>query len=202
MREIIIKLYKIDELPEKGKKIALQYFRDGNAENGYQWDTENEKSLYSFLDLFESRIVKHYIVKHSNSNLGSLSGLALHKYLWNKFEDKIFHQKQYWICDGHRNAVGLNAKMRESKIFKASSCPLTGYCMDNELLEPIIEFMHKPDKHTTFNDLLTRCLSKYLAAVEKDREFQDSEEQIIEVANSNNYEFTADGSIFHSGDYL
>lgn len=200
MREIIIKLYKIDELPEKGKKIALQYFRDGNAENGYQWDTENEKSLYSFLDLFESRIVKHYIVKHSNSNLGSLSGLALHKYLWNKFEDKIFHPKQYWICNGHRNAVGTNSKKRESKIFKDSSCPLTGYYMDNVLLDLIIEFMHKPSGFVDFNSLLTQCVDKYRAAVEKDREFQDSEEQIIELANANNYEFTVDGKIFHNGE--
>lgn len=191
-----IKIYKFEELTEESKEKARRIFRTANHVNGYAWDNENNDSLKAFLDLFNCSLKRGGYVRCNDSDTGEMEGLRLYKYIMNNFYDDIYKPKSYWINDGIRNCVGMNSKTRYSKIFKVwDNCSLTGYCMDNDLLQPVIDFLKKPSG-TCFNDLLTSCYESWEYTVKKEQEYQDSNKAIDENISINEYEFYEDGSLY------
>ena len=196
MRTATIEIYKYEELSDAAKEKAREWFREANQNDGYAWESENQDTLKAFLDMFDCQLRRDFC-RCNDSDIGELSGLKLHKYLTANFYSEIFKPKQYWICQGIKNCVGSGAKKRESNIFvNPYNCSLTGYCMDNEILEPVINFILKPNVNTCFDDLMDSCFEAYKKAVQKDRDFQDSDEYIEESIIANEYEFTADGKIY------
>lgn len=88
-------------------------------------------------------------------------------------------------------------KFRVSKVFKTNNlenCPFTGVCYDFDFLKPIIEFMKKPKKDTTNLDLVT-WMPDYSEILERDYEYQTSEECILETIQANDYTFNESGEI-------
>ena len=110
---------------------------------------------------------------HSHEEIENFSGARLFKYLQNymtlrsKYENKIIN-----LLDGN--------------------CPFTGYCADEDFLDPIKEFMKSP-KNITFRELMEECVHEGLKAIENDYEYQNSREYFEEETLSNNVEFTEEG---------
>jgi hypothetical protein len=214
MKTKTITLYAIDELSEQAKQRAHNdYLQEGFF---YGWSSENRNTLTAFKDLFSIKLDRDgdYQTIQDGSNfpdLESLSGPRLLTYLWNEYGKVIFKPKQYWICNGHKNAVGLNSKHRNSNIFITPwNCSLTGYHMDNYILAPLIEYMtgkketfhpkHKIDrvpfdKSITLESLLRECIASFNKAVQSDYEDSQSFENFIETAQSNEWTFTETGKL-------
>lgn len=202
MRTIRTKVCKFNELSETAQQKAIEKYRSNNTE--IFWADENRESMEEFAKLFPITVKRWsygdrgegvYFSFDESDEIENLTGQRLATYIWNNYKDYIYSPKQYWICQGRHNTVGANAKHRDSKIFLYEEfyCPLTGYCMDNEIIAPLYEFMRKPCNSTNFKDLLQDCFDSWVRACDKDIDYQNSDEYITETIEANEYEFTVDG---------
>lgn len=190
MRTVRTKVFKFDELSDKAKEKAIDLLRS----NENPWDRENFQALQEFCKIFPARINRDGDLQYCGDV--QLKGYRLATYIRNNYGSYIFKPKQYWICDGRLNTVGVNSKHRDSKVFVIEDgCPLTGFWMDNEILKPVFEFLRNPGVTTDFEDLIIECSRAYDRACEKDFAFQTSNEQTIETIQANEYEFLKDGSL-------
>jgi hypothetical protein len=57
--------------------------------------------------------------------------------------------------------------------------------------------MKRPDQRTTWEDLFLECFENWSLATQKDHGYWLSEDSILEDISANNYQFTADGSVWH-----
>lgn len=116
----------------------------------------------------------------------NLHGARLAAYLHNNFGSHLFVPKIYY--KGRRR--------RRSRLFCTTECPLTGYYMDNMILDPIYCFFTHPDD-TTFYDLIECCLDTFFRACRDDARYCRSEEYFAELAESNAWEYLASGTAYH-----
>lgn len=206
MRTIQIKLFSFDELSEEGKQKAIDHYR--NVGHNLAWTEENRNTLEAFEKILPINISNWSYGDRSEGvsfsvigeNIGDLSGQRLATYLWNNYRHDLFRGRWYSTCfDRKTNTlapkVGIKSKNRRSNIILEHDCVLTGYYMDEVILEPIYKFLEKPIKGTTFEDLLQDCFSAWIKACDEDIEFQNSEEYIAEHFEANNMEFEEDGTI-------
>jgi hypothetical protein len=202
--EKVRKLYKFSELSEQAQEKAINDYR--YEDNDYFWHRENLESLKEFERLFPVKITSwayggswdrnnhiNFVVCLDNEIL-EMDGLRLHRWFINNYWSYVFEPKQYWICNGHHNCAGLNAKSRKSRIsYELAS--LTGYCLDYDLLKPLADFMEKPDKYSTLEDIFRDCLDSWLKACVADVDYQNSDEYVAEYLVANEYDFDVNGKL-------
>lgn len=188
MRTETIEIYKYSELSEKAKERA--YYDSLNSFE-YFWAEENSASLQAFADLFDLKIQKfsypdHAFVDWDNNfsdDVLALRGSRLVKYLYNNYGRKLYRPKRRY----------KGYKFRDSKIFTDINDTLTGYCLDYDLLLPVVSFINKPDKYSDITDILQRSINDWLSACTRDHDYQSSQEAWEEACEINNYEFYSDG---------
>jgi|SRR5580692_696744 hypothetical protein len=193
-RTIRIKLYKFNELSEAAKEKAIEAYRNKRSDYGYAWDAENLHTLKAFIDLFPIEQNRRgdgiTFVKNRQiaEDIAELSGPRLMAYLWNNYRTHLFGGKQY-----HKRVGENTFKTWESKcVLSPYCCTLTGYCMDEDILRPIYDYLKKPTDQD-FEELLHACYHAWERAVEADHEYQDSDECISEELANMEDEFTRDG---------
>ena len=212
MRTIEVTLYKIDELSEVAKEKAFQdWIGDGDT---YHWHKENRESLISFIKLFPIT-VNDWSYGDRNSGVSfrfdndyhydidaveNLSGIRLATWLWNNLKNDIYKGRWYSHSFNRKTNTlsvkpGDKRKDRRSKLFLETGGVLTGYTIDDSLLTPIYEFLKKPDKSVTFNDLLTDCFHEWVKDCESDVEHSSSMEAFLESAQANEYEYDDYGNM-------
>jgi hypothetical protein len=192
MRTITKQVYRLNELSEDAKEHArsehLRLF-------DYPWDNDAKNSLDAFARVFPVTIRDWaYGGRDSgvsfdmdcDDNITLLSGVRLASHLWTNYKNKIYKPK-YLGC--------VNGKSIYSKVQIESSCPLTGYCIDNDLLDPILKFMKKPKDNVNFRELLEDCFDQWVRSMESDIEYHQSMEYFEELCEANGYEFHEDGEI-------
>jgi hypothetical protein len=185
-----INLYSFNELSDDIKQEVINNWR---VNDEYFWSSENADSLNAFCDIFNIKIndyeygYRNYINASFNldDDVLNLSGLKLHKHLINNYYREIFKPKYYY----------KNSKKRLSKIQLKNDCVLTGYCIDNSILQPMYDFLKKP-YNTDFESLLNDCLNSWLNACRYDYDFWNSAECIIDEIESNDYLFLDNGNIY------
>jgi hypothetical protein len=192
-----IALYSIDELPEAIQKKAYHQWLERAS---YTWAEENEKVLKAFENIFPVKIISwqyggygDYIrfTMTCDSCIEQLSGLRLLKYLYNNYFDYLFKGKYYSkvkLVDGK-----YVYKRRHSKIIKDNCCVLTGYYLDDIILEPIYNFLKNPKSYVTFFDLMQECLENWIRGCARDYEDYFSFENFLEIAQINGYLYTESG---------
>ncbi len=198
MRTIEIKLYKLSELESDSQKRAHEKWLKSFQ---YPWHEENRQSLEAFEKVFPINVRRWSYGNNGSGvsfnvlgDIDNLSGSRLATYLWNNYSSEVFQKKQYWICNGHKNAVGLGAKRRDSKI-QLEVKSLTGFHMDLYLMKPIADFMRKPKEGVTFEDLVTDSMNAWVQACEDDIDFLQSEQIFKEESEANDLEYTEDGDL-------
>lgn len=204
MRTIETKVYTFDELSETAKEKARDWIRENNREMGYPWTKENEDSLNAFAALFPIRVTDWqynsyggvdgvtFTIEHEG--VESLEGYRLARWLENNIYSKLYKGK-YYSTPGQYVDGQYTFKARRSKCQKEASCELTGYCMDDTLAAPVLEFMKRPRAGVTLRELLNDCFDNWAKACVDDIEYQDSEEVVDETIRANEYEFTEDGEV-------
>jgi hypothetical protein len=120
------------------------------------------------------------------------------KYIWNNYSDYIFKGKYYSTKGYYDEKQQYHYKYRHSNIIlEKENCPLTGYYIDNEILQPLWDFLDKPNKNTTFHDLMEECLNNWISACNKDYENYYSMENFLEESKANEYEYLESGKQFY-----
>jgi hypothetical protein len=223
MRTIRTKVYTFNELNETAKERAIENYRNSNTD--FFWADENRQSMEKFAEIFPIKVTDwsyggrgegvYFRFETDHSEIEELSGQRLANYLWNNYKGEIYSKKYYSL-----KGLGLtNERLKHKRVISKQitnscpnkgkwsnsyysaitiekyNCPLTGYCMDNELLDEIWKFMDKPDNRD-FKELLQDCFDSWIKACNNDIEEQNSDEYIADYLAGNEYEFTQDGNRF------
>ena len=206
MRTEKIKIYKFNELTDEGREKAIDNYR--NSGNDYHFGSENEASLKAFENIFPIKIGNWSyggdrsdgisFTMQCDDNIAELSGQRLATYIWNNYR-QIYKGKYYSsrsIPTGRTTPPMINYKYRYSKCTLEEGYNFTGYCADIYLLKTIYDFMKQPVSTMTFEDLMRECLDEWISQCTKDVEYQNSDENIEETLEANEYEFYETGEIY------
>lgn len=155
METIELTLYRFDELGDKAKERARNWYRDGLE---YPWWGDVRKSLEDFSGYFGARIVDY--------SLGGGSG-----------RDYIFTDAK-------------NHNFRGLKLSQFSRFCHDGWWLDAILWEEFYaQFKRTGDAKYAFE----QALNEAICAIQRDIDYQFSDECIDEMLMVNDYQFTEDG---------
>lgn len=193
MRTEKVKIYQLYELP---LKFQLKAYEQWLEEDSYPWYCGNKRVLDAFEKIFPIKInnweydsYRGYISFYFEENdyrIDNMKGIRLLKYLYNNYYDDLFPSKTLWTKSN---------KKHKSKINKCSDCPLTGYYLDMDILEPIYDFLKYPNEHITFFELINTCLNKWVDTCTIDLNSCSTFEYFSDIAISNKYEYLYSGQI-------
>lgn len=215
MKEITIQAFEITELSEKAQERAYNKWLEHHE---YFWGDDNRTSLEKFAEIFPVKIRDWSYGDRGagvfwdfteSDEIEELSGWRLATYLWNNY-NSVIYQKKY--LQSFRRDNRIFHPMVRQKVQKdretgkeyywttvhsnwridTYNCPLTGYCIDNSLFDPIWQFMDKPDNRT-FKDLLDDCFDMWIKDCEADYEYSTSMEAFIEDCQVNEWSFDEKG---------
>jgi len=201
MRTITTTVYKFNELSDEAKDNAIENYR--NSDKEYFWLDENRETMEKFAKLFPIEVTNWSYggrgegVSFTSSMDGAieeLTGQRLATYLWNNYKRDLFKGKYYSKQRATSTPEKYQYVKRYSRIQLENSCVLTGYYMDNEILDPIYQFLDSP-RNINFLELLEECFDAWVMACNQEIESQDSDEYIADHLEANNYEFTEEGEI-------
>ena len=211
MRVIETTIYRFSELSEEAKEKAIDKWRD-NSQGLFSWKNEASDTLNAFCKIFDVKYnTIDYLETYRNKyrinlpdEVKNLSGIRLAAYLWNNYKNELYKGKFYSVrSDKIMNHNRVKSKvLSNGKIFNAyysaitleHSCVLTGMCYDDNILDPIYEFMKRP-YNTGIDELINDCISSFCKAVASDIEYEYSDKCIIETIEINDYEFTENGDL-------
>lgn len=144
---------------------------------------------------------------HIDDTILELSGARLYKYIINNYGHELFKpayiktidRPVYWrqfICKVRKDKDGKEYTQIYSKNKKTDSCTLTGVCYDDDILSPVYNFLKRPAKNTTFEDLIKEIEHQISKCYESLEDWLNSDEYISEHLEINNYDFTEDGEMY------
>lgn len=174
MRTETIKICLFQELSKKAQEVVLE--RERTRPDRYSWADEAIDSLKQFCEHFGLTDLRYSVsawepsfcsAKLSREDHDEMRGVRVWKFLHNS------------------NLISGNLLEGE--------CPFTGYWIDEELLEPIREFLKKPNSDLTYQDLMNECLQKWVKDFQDEEEYAYSDEAIKEDLEVNDLEFLEDG---------
>lgn len=192
-RTIETKVYHFDQLSDEAKEKARDWWRQAEAEDP-AWANERRESLEAFCkefpievkgweyDAYSYRIHK---VWTAGSDSQAIKGKRLIGFLLAEYGPRILWEPKVYEKDG---------KKRRSKVTVVdTSCKLTGYCMDECLLDPIRKYLKAPDMNLHYCELLAQCLDAWGQACVDDVADSMKDEQVDETIIANEYEFDEEG---------
>ena len=178
MKTIKVKLYELEELSQTAQKEAYYHW----LANGYEYFDSEEFKLC--LDRFCSdfRLDVNSIDYHVSSDTYSIS-----------YGNDVPKSTEYEL-QGVRLWKYLQNNDYTEALIKA--CPYTGSWIDEEILNPLRQFMLRPDKRDMLKYIIEECLEQVAYAVHKDMEYQSSEEFFRDMCIGNEWHFTENGMIY------
>ena len=210
METITLNLYKFDELSAEAQQKVIKKFL--NSDRDYFWGDDNKKTLEKFAEVFPIKIRDWsyggrgegvYFEFTCDDNIEELKGQRLATYIWNNYRSELFKGKYYGDanvkhCIKHKRIKTKDYKNGNfgnayySAITLDNSCPLTGYCMDDSILEPIYSFLDKPTD-INFKELLDKCFDAWVESCNNDVDYQNTEEFAREEIENKNDNYTENG---------
>lgn len=207
MKTVTINAYRLSELSEKAKDNA--YTNWLNSGPDYAFTSDNRASLDRFCDTFPAQAEDWSydsmrgacrMRSSAGENVESLKGLRLRTWILNNYGHILYHPKTTYFTRKHNgglamNSVGVDGGKYVSKVQVVEhACPLTGYYIDDEILQPIRDFIAHPDASTTWEDLAKACGDAWAEACRADAEYCQSEEYFTDEADANEYHYTESGN--------
>jgi hypothetical protein len=220
MRTVRTKVYKFDELNDDAKQNAIRHYQNEHLTFDFIY-SDAENTVNAFCEAFNVKTGNHSWLDCNTSNIDddilNLTGLRLRKYILNNFGSTLYKRKylkhgQNKINDGkwiwHRMRklnVIKNGQNKDliyfvyySNIQKESkNCNLTGMCYDDNMMQPIYDFLElRSFDSTNFDDLLNSCFDAMRKTLKDEEEYMYTDEYISEEILANDLEFTKDGKQF------
>jgi hypothetical protein len=202
MKTVSVNLYTFDELSEKAKQKARDWF----AAQGWDDTTEAQASLRAFEKVFPVRIkdwnvgwggdyIRFFF--EGKDEIEALSGWRLATYIWNNYRDDIYKGKYYSTKGFYDENKKYHYKFRHSKvILESGSCPFTGDCYDEDLLDPLWKFLKNPSDSICFSDLMRMCLDSWVKCISSEADYHTTDEYISETCDANDYHFLESGKFW------
>lgn len=200
MRTETIKIYSFNELSENAQRYAWE--NGGYYGDAYALDFET--ILEKFENAFDIKVYRYsvgngykptfsYTLGGAAADAPEGDPLRLARYMWNNYAEEITRGKYYstrmkWI------GGNVHYKSRRSKVLLSlDEYALTGICWDQDILQPIIDCLKYKRFFNDIEELFDACLTAFFAAWDADIEYCNSLEYFADVAEANEYEFTANG---------
>ena len=168
-------VYKFEELSDTAKENAIREYRNSEHYHSFYFDeiTESVKAVIELFNLKTGREYTDLRTSHIDDCILELSGARLYAYLVNNYGHKLFKPSYIRTIDGRKNLSKLyfckyfTNKQGETftQIYSkwkpfTGCCTLTGVCYDNDILQPVYDFLKKPTAKTTFQDLIDEIRSE------------------------------------------
>lgn len=214
MRTVRTKVYQFSELSNDAKDNAINQYRNMEHYNHHYYD-EIIESVKAVVELFNLKTGQEWSdirTSHIDDNILELKGIRLYKYIVNNYWDSLFTRKFLGSIGDNRvikhrmsktNFYNMSkgARVNSSNFIYSNvqfdnSCTLTGVCYDNDILQPVYDFLKKPDLSTTFEDLMQEIESAIRKTFDNTETWLNSDEFIKDEIEANEYEFTKEGNIF------
>jgi hypothetical protein len=183
MRIIETKIFTFEELSDKAKEKAREWWRQCDD---YDFG-EAIDSLKKFADYFGITISDY-----------RLDAYAHQSYV--RFSKQDLADNVNIDADGHEidEILSVNETLKgliSDDKFLSGNCPFTGMFWDEELLYGIRSQLSSPDSHNKedLNDCYRQCFENLFSAIQKDYEYQMSDEAVDGNITANDYEFTEEG---------
>lgn len=200
---IEVKLYQFSELSEDAQNriIDEECERRQCDPDGDHWSGERIDSLRAFADAFgikwgDGRGDWDIFCIPLDDWHTELTGVRLATYLWNNY-GHVFSEAKV-----HGDKYGRGPK-RTSRIMREETCcPFTGVCFDEDLLQPIREFLARPNTTDTFKDLCNDAARTLQRSAEAELEYYCSAKVVREdIVNgcgrfSGDEQYTEDGTLW------
>jgi len=219
MRTIRTKIYSFDELSEAAKQNAIRHYQNDHLTFDHIYhDAKN--TIDAFCEAFNVKTGSHSWLDCNTSNIDddilNLTGLRLRKYILNNFgstlykrkylkngeltaERKPFHRmmKQVEITNNCPNKGKFSISYYSNIQKESKNCNLTGMCYDDNMMQPIYDFLElRTFDSTNFDDLLNSCFDAMRKTLKDEEEYMYTDEYISEEILANDFEFTQDGKQF------
>ena len=178
MRTEETKIYKFEELSEEAKERALKAWVDSIHE--FFWMDEYFDSIKEGIRAFDCTLDDYNIDWLDTSR--------------SSFKVNSWGLEEFMTRDRDLGTI-LNEDYK-NKIYSEGGCPFTGFCGDEDFLDPIRAFLKNPDKETTMEELMDDCVYSVLLAASKEAEHQTTEEYFTDHADADGFEFTEDGKMW------
>lgn len=189
MRTETISIYQFSELSEEAKREALDKFE---AFTDHIWDDAHE-TVKKFCDEFYIKTGHNSWLDYSSNKfddpINELTGVRLRTWLINNYGHLFTEGKPFGYYLG-----GGKYKHRSKVIFVNTCCPFTGVCYDEDILQPLRDFIKKPD-NSNLDDLFYDCFETLRNSIESEIEYRNSDEAKQEDIEANGYEFYEDGTM-------
>lgn len=205
MREVSVKLYRFDELPEEIQHKAWEQ-DESRRYLGESYNDDFQTVLAAFENAFDIRVT-NYCVNSAHftfdfeltndieaENLETIiDPLRLAVWVWNNRAHRI-RKGKYYCTDAKWENGKFSCKFRHSRvIFEMDNCPLTGICWDNDILFHVLQCLHYRELYKTYDDLITDSLQSFFLTWSDCLEYAESIGYYAEEAAANEWEYTADG---------
>ncbi len=202
---IEVKLYQFSELSEDAQNriIEEECERRQCDPDADHWNYERIDSARAFAEAFgikweDDRGYWGIYCTPLQDWQTELTGVRLATYLWNNYGYVFSEAKVY----GGRYSLTCGPK-RTSRITREETCcPFTGVCYDDDLLQPIREFLARPNTTDTFKDLCNYAASSLQFSAESELEYYCSADAVREdIENgcgrfSGDEQYTEDGTLW------
>jgi len=215
MKTIRTKVYQFSELTESAKQKAIEWYRNSN-DDGYLYADEIIESVKEVCELFHLKTGREWSdirTSHIDDNIMELKGIRLYKYIVNNYWSSLFKRKflgsigdnkviKHRMSKTHFYDMSKGARVNSSNFIYSNirfdnCCTLTGVCYDMDILQPVYDFLEKPNTSTTFEDLMNEIESAISKTFQQNEDWVNSDEYITEQIESNEYDFTQDGKRFN-----
>jgi hypothetical protein len=212
MRTISKNVYPFDELSPEAKEKAINYMRQLEYEDPWFIDEVNQ-TFEKFAELFgikwnnidyEEPYRNDYDLTFSDDIL-NLTGVRLSKYIWNNYKKQLFKKKYYPVKANyplfHRRVKSITYNNGNtfngyySAVQLEHSCVLTGITYDEDILQPIYEFLNNPKENVNIETLMNDCIYSLCGAVQDEINYRLSDESLTETIQANEYEFSEEGML-------
>lgn len=188
MKTKVINLYSFSELSEEAKERAIEHYR--YSERDYFFDDEIE-SIIKGLDFFGFKTMD-YSVDYSSAARSSFSITNTNEF----DEDNLIGVRLWkWLKNQKGSIIPAYGEKYKYKDVYESSCPFTGYYMDEVLLDTFRNFLKSPNSRKSLNDLIEEAIEACLYAIQQDYEYQNTDEYIKEELENMGEVFNEDGSL-------
>lgn len=215
MKTVTINLFKFNELSETAKERVRSEWREHDSFDA--WDSEWQATMEEFCKIcgievhnwkvsewmYDYRIRYDdyhpiYEVYDKNNDVWEsvydeeLSGKLLFRYVNNNIIPRLMKGKYHSVWYTDENSKQTYKKRRSKVVIETEpekgTCPMTGYCGDCDVIEPLMKYYRNwakyPDDYT-FADLMEECIDALFKAWQNDIEWQMSDECVDENIESN-----------------
>lgn len=204
-------VFDFDELNEKvQEKVIQKYLEDDD----YDWQNWHD-SLTAFDGLFPSGVSLYfnsisferrdfsYKIGIEDDSIAGLTGVRLWKWLINhdihRITTKYKTGKKALRKNGWTKNLEIFRPLKVVNLCKkdAELESMSDYWTDFAVLQVLQEFLQKPNKNMTLQDLLENTAQNVIKVLIKEGEHFYSEKRVKEEIVNNELKFLADGVIFH-----